>query len=157
MVPAKSGPRHPDFPLGLRSSPPSTRHSKTRWPPPTQGSNHRVVVLPFGAVPDDGFEPTKAEPADLQSAPFGRSGNLACTIRCAGNSTTSSPNLCKSPVQAARAVTPLATPAAPRRSPSGGAVPVLPDSRAAWPAPLRRTGGSGAQPQKTSHGLRSHG
>src|SRR5699024_5842474 len=27
-------------------------------------------------VADVGFEPTKAVPADLQSAPFGRSGNL---------------------------------------------------------------------------------
>ncbi len=26
-------------------------------------------------VEDGGFEPPKAEPADLQSAPFGRSGN----------------------------------------------------------------------------------
>ena len=28
------------------------------------------------AVADEGFEPTKAMPADLQSAPFGHSGNL---------------------------------------------------------------------------------
>src|SRR5699024_5762772 len=28
------------------------------------------------AVAGEGFEPSKAEPADLQSAPFGRSGNL---------------------------------------------------------------------------------
>lgn len=39
-------------------------------------------------VPDDGFEPTKAMPTDLQSAPFGRSGNLACTLkRCEWNAT----------------------------------------------------------------------
>ena len=35
------------------------------------------------SVPDDGFEPTKAEPADLQSAPFGRSGNLAAVLSTA--------------------------------------------------------------------------
>jgi hypothetical protein len=34
--------------------------------------------VPHLMVPGKGFEPLKAMPADLQSAPFGRSGNLAC-------------------------------------------------------------------------------
>ena len=32
-------------------------------------------------VVDEGFEPSKAEPADLQSAPIGRSGNLPLSRR----------------------------------------------------------------------------
>ena len=32
------------------------------------------VELAFYLVPGAGFEPTKAKPADLQSAPFGHSG-----------------------------------------------------------------------------------
>ncbi len=31
-------------------------------------------TIPGGTVPGEGFEPPKALPADLQSAPFGRSG-----------------------------------------------------------------------------------
>ena len=33
-------------------------------------------------MPGRRFELLKAMPADLQSAPFGRSGNLACTLEC---------------------------------------------------------------------------
>ena len=32
-------------------------------------------------VASEGFEPPKAEPADLQSDPFGRLGNLPCARR----------------------------------------------------------------------------
>ncbi len=32
----------------------------------------------LGKVGGDGFEPPKASPADLQSAPFGHSGNHPC-------------------------------------------------------------------------------
>jgi hypothetical protein len=36
-------------------------------------------------VVDEGFEPSKAEPADLQSAPIGRSGNLPLSgVRLSG-------------------------------------------------------------------------
>ena len=35
-----------------------------------------MVTLLLALVVDEGFEPSKAEPADLQSAPIGRSGNL---------------------------------------------------------------------------------
>ncbi|VWX50123.1 hypothetical protein MICRO80W_210121 [Micrococcus luteus] len=38
----------------------------------------------FVPVADTGFEPVKAVPADLQSAPFGRSGNLPCHPAAAG-------------------------------------------------------------------------
>ena len=31
-------------------------------------------IFPFILVEGEGFEPSKAEPADLQSAPFGHSG-----------------------------------------------------------------------------------
>ena len=106
-IPTAPAPTEPEKPT-LTQQTPELQIAKPGGHSPTQGSNHRVTV-----VPDDGFEPTKAEPADLQSAPFGRSGNLACTIRCAGNSTTNSPNLCKSPAQAARADSPADY---PRRS-----------------------------------------
>ena len=40
----------------------------------------RIRAAPLGTalVPGEGFEPPKALPADLQSAPFGRSGIPAC-------------------------------------------------------------------------------
>lgn len=38
-----------------------------------RGNNH--YTTPANLVEGGGFEPPKAEPADLQSAPFGRSGN----------------------------------------------------------------------------------
>lgn len=34
-----------------------------------------IIRRPRNMVEGGGFEPPKAEPADLQSAPFGRSGN----------------------------------------------------------------------------------
>ena len=40
-----------------------------------QLSYSREIVVLFGPVEGVGFEPTKAMPADLQSAPFGHSGN----------------------------------------------------------------------------------
>lgn len=43
---------------------------------------HAVIRVGFSTVPGRRFELLKAMPADLQSAPFGRSGNLACTIWC---------------------------------------------------------------------------
>ena len=43
---------------------------------------HAVIRVGFDTVPGRRFELLKAMPADLQSAPFGRSGNLACTIWC---------------------------------------------------------------------------
>ena len=48
----------------------------------------RRFILVSQPVPGKGFEPLKAMPADLQSAPFGRSGNLASTCWCAGYVTT---------------------------------------------------------------------
>lgn len=51
------------------------------------------VSTPRAVVPGKGFEPLKAMPADLQSAPFGRSGNLAC----AAYPTTNRPYCRKSP------------------------------------------------------------
>ena len=42
-----------------------------------------LLILPFTqAVEGGGFEPPKAEPADLQSAPFGRSGTPPEQIQC---------------------------------------------------------------------------
>ena len=44
----------------------------------------RLVAL-LTLVVDEGFEPSKAEPADLQSAPIGRSGNLPLSgVRLSG-------------------------------------------------------------------------
>lgn len=51
-----------------RPRPPETRNPHTKW-----GSGARLDVQP---VADEGFEPSKATPTDLQSAPIGRSGNL---------------------------------------------------------------------------------
>ena len=53
----------------------------------------RRFILVSQPVPGKGFEPLKAMPADLQSAPFGRSGNLAC----AAYPTTNRPYCRKSP------------------------------------------------------------
>lgn len=43
---------------------------------------HKLVLVGLCVVPGRRFELLKAMPADLQSAPFGRSGNLACTLWC---------------------------------------------------------------------------
>ena len=37
--------------------------------------NEITLRVIFNVVAGEGFEPSKAEPADLQSAPIGRSGN----------------------------------------------------------------------------------
>lgn len=58
--------------------PVSTSNDKT-----LAGAIRRSRQPGLESVPDDGFEPTKAEPADLQSAPFGRSGNLAAVLSTA--------------------------------------------------------------------------
>lgn len=55
--------------------------------PHTQISAHatnpaQIIARGSYDVPGRRFELLKAMPADLQSAPFGRSGNLACTIWC---------------------------------------------------------------------------
>ena len=43
------------------------------------------MALIVALVVDEGFEPSKAEPADLQSAPIGRSGNLPLSgVRLSG-------------------------------------------------------------------------
>lgn len=52
--------------------------------PELENAKRAIVFTMTLLVPGAGFEPAKAMPADLQSAPFGRSGNLAC----AANSTT---------------------------------------------------------------------
>ena len=44
------------------------------------------IDTPF-LVGDGGFEPPKAKPADLQSVPFGHSGNLPYLINGAGGRT----------------------------------------------------------------------
>jgi hypothetical protein len=43
-------------------------------PPKTTGSHSGSGRGAFAMVGREGFEPSKAVPADLQSAPFGRSG-----------------------------------------------------------------------------------
>ena len=43
------------------------------WPTELRGPG-RADDQPSAPVPGEGFEPPKASPADLQSAPFGRSG-----------------------------------------------------------------------------------
>ena len=42
-------------------------------PPDTRGSHGRAAYF-YKVVEGAGFEPAKAEPSDLQSDPFGRSG-----------------------------------------------------------------------------------
>ena len=51
-------------------------------PPPGPGNDetHPGIRVGFSVVPGRRFELLKAMPADLQSAPFGRSGNLASTV-----------------------------------------------------------------------------
>ena len=75
--------------LPTRESSPSTVQKNTLsgvffwWTPQNAFANSRILPVhctkkhPFGCillVDGDGFEPSKAVPADLQSDPFGRSG-----------------------------------------------------------------------------------
>jgi hypothetical protein len=54
---------------------PTTHNELAGFP----GELHCDVVQIVGhAVASEGFEPPKAEPADLQSDPFGRLGNSPC-------------------------------------------------------------------------------
>lgn len=55
-----------EFEKVVGKSKPRTRHNK-------RDLSKRQV--PFVCVASEGFEPPKAEPADLQSDPFGRLGN----------------------------------------------------------------------------------
>ena len=49
--------------------------TSSAWKAEVLPLNHtRKLTLPTKMVEGGGFEPPKAEPADLQSAPFGRSG-----------------------------------------------------------------------------------
>lgn len=77
-----------------RRGPPS-RGQSLKPPPNTPGTKkqQREATDNLGdiplllAVPDEGFEPSKGNPADLQSASFGRSDNLAHT-HCLARFTT---------------------------------------------------------------------
>ena len=51
--------------------------------PQKEKAPQKVALLTL--VVDEGFEPSKAKPADLQSAPIGRSGNLPLSgVRLSG-------------------------------------------------------------------------
>ncbi len=51
---------------------------------PVSTSSRGGVISMFTLVGREGFEPTKAEPADLQSAPFGRLGTDPTCVVFAG-------------------------------------------------------------------------
>lgn len=61
---------------------PNTQQPSELTATPAREKPHTVIRVGFCTVPGRRFELLKAMPADLQSAPFGRSGNLACTIWC---------------------------------------------------------------------------
>lgn len=62
-------------------------HKKVRNPT----ISRKVPDLSF-LVADTGFEPVKALPADLQSAPFGHSGNLPWPAKPKTSSSAFAPN-----------------------------------------------------------------
>ena len=103
--PSRDGPRgaasteNPVRPGGIpspsaRRAPPLPRRTVPGDTVPGHAESPWSVSTPRAVVPGKGFEPLKAMPADLQSAPFGRSGNLAC----AAYPTTNRPYCRKSPV-----------------------------------------------------------
>ena len=55
----------------------------------TNGGTLEVILLTFKLVAGEGFEPSKAEPGDLQSPPIGRSGNPPGSFFYGGRKITS--------------------------------------------------------------------
>ena len=49
--------------------------------PPGYEPDELPTALPRDMVERDGFEPSKAVPTDLQSAPFGHSGTYPCAFQ----------------------------------------------------------------------------
>lgn len=165
-----------------RGQNPHPRHSKTRWLPPAQGSNHRVVVchLALCQMMDSNqrrqsrriYSPLPLAARAIWHAPFGALVTLLRVAPTYANRLHKAPSGSYSEQLQLQASTwgcletnarnkycskPEATPTAPRRSPSGAAAHWSPDCRAAWPARLHRTGGTAGRPRRTCRGLRSRG
>ena len=165
-----------------RGQNPHPRHSKTRWLPPAQGSNHRVVVchLALCQMMDSNqrrqsrriYSPLPLAARAIWHAPFGALVTLLRVAPTNANRLYKAPSGSYSEQLQLQASTwgcletnarnkycskPEATPTAPRRSPSGAAAHWSPDCRAAWPAPPRHTGGTAGRPRRTCRGLRSRG